>query len=164
MPQATVLVTPVPGRATAAAETLQTEMLRWVRGMTMRIPLPSGHSVERSAYAAMLQLQFRGPTRASDLALALGLDLSTVSRQMSGLARHGYVRKLADPGDGRASLLTLTAAGRRITDEGAAARRTFLADLLADWSEPEIITFAKLLSRFNDKFIQLCDPKSQATS
>lgn len=142
---------------TAAAQALQAELMRWVRAMTMRIPLPSGESVERSAYAAMFQLHSSGPTRASDLAAELGLDLSTVSRQMSGLARHGYVRKVADPDDGRASLLTLTDSGERVIEEGAAARRAFLSELLADWTEHDVHTLASLLNRFNDELGHLRD-------
>lgn len=142
---------PASVAATPATKALQTELQRWVRAMTMRIPLPTGESVERSAYAAMFQLHSSGPTRASDLAAELGLDLSTVSRQMSGLTRQGYVQKIADPGDGRASLLVLTDAGQRVIEEGAAARRDFLGDLLATWSEQDIHMLAALLSRFNDE-------------
>ena len=44
---------------------------------------------------------------------AAGVDVSVASRQLAVLERAGYVERRPDPRDGRASLLRLTAAGRR---------------------------------------------------
>ena len=56
-------------------------------------------------------LQDAGPLRASDLVARLGLDKSTVSRQVASLVDLGLVDRGADPDDGRAQVLTPSAEG-----------------------------------------------------
>ncbi|HVV30151.1 MAG TPA: MarR family transcriptional regulator [Mycobacteriales bacterium] len=136
--------------AESAVAQLQQALTAFVRKTTtFRVALPNGQSLERSAYATLFRLQCAGPQRGSELAHELGLDLSTVSRQVAGLVRQGLVRKTSDPDDGRAWLLELTAAGRRLVQQGMAARETFLDELLVHWTEDDLRTFGQLLDRFN---------------
>lgn len=93
-----------------------------------------------------------GPMRSSRLAELSCLDPSTVSRQADQLVRAGLVERLADPDDGRATLLQPSDAGR----ERLAAHRQRLETLLTgtilkDWSEEDLSTFATLLRRLNDE-------------
>ncbi len=117
---------------------------------SVRIPLPDGCTIERGAYAVMAQLATHGSMRAGQLAGDLGVDFSTVSRQLSLLTTRGYVRKDVDPADGRAAVLSLTDSGQQLMVDGAAIRQEFLARLLSDWDDEEISTFAQLLERFNN--------------
>lgn len=152
MAQATELVTGDVG-VHAVLEAELVALFR--RGNHGRVELPHGISLERSAYALMVRLRDEGPQRASVLASGLGLDLSTVSRQVSGLVEDGYVVKTADPHDGRASVLALSRTGRSLVERCRAARRGQLRDLLASWDETDVATLARLLCHLNADMARL---------
>ncbi len=105
-------------------------------------------AVERAAYHLLAFLVQGGPRRASALAEAVHSDPSTVSRQVGGLVRLGYVERTADPQDGRATLLAATNEGRRVFEENRRARNQHLAELLSAWPEPDRLAFRELLDRF----------------
>ncbi|MFT4087500.1 MAG: MarR family transcriptional regulator [Gordonia sp. (in: high G+C Gram-positive bacteria)] len=104
---------------------------------------------ETAACRALFGLR-HGPMRSRDLADVIVSDPSTVSRHVAQLVGDGLVRREADPGDGRASLLVLTDAGRRRVDEMFQARREMIVRLVDDWSDDEFTTFVSQLSRFVD--------------
>ena len=88
-----------------------------------------------------------GSPRLSEVAETLGLDLSTVSRQVTHLRQRGLLTTAPDPSDGRSQRLNLT-------DDGLAElrshRRQLVATLvmrLADWDDAEIDQLARLLDR-----------------
>src|SRR5690349_2163432 len=58
-------------------------------------------------------LRERPGIRVQDAAAALGLADNTVSTLVGRLASQGWVRRKADPSDGRAALLDLSAEARR---------------------------------------------------
>lgn len=105
--------------------------------------------VDPTTYALLFHLE-PGPRRVSTLADCVHSDISTVSRQAGGLAGHGLIEKIADPDDGRAQLLSLTAAGRDALAELREARDTWLGAVVADWSDADVRVFAALLERFAD--------------
>jgi DNA-binding MarR family transcriptional regulator len=108
-----------------------------------------GKRLERAGYAILLRLADAPALRIGELAERLGLDFSTVSRQVASLARAGLVTRTPDPQDGRAALLDLSEAGRRALRSTRRARRERLRTLLAGWEEHEVVAFARLLERFN---------------
>jgi len=110
-------------------------------------PLPAG--LDHSAYPILFVLG-RKPHRVSDLAEEIHSDVSTVSRQVAGLVRAGYVDRAPDPDDGRAHVLSLSPSGRQIIREARQRRETWLSGLLADWTPDEIATFTTLLGKFAD--------------
>lgn len=114
-----------------------------------RVSLPGGRSLERSQYALMCRLRDEGRQRTSEVASAMGLDLSTVSRQLASLIAEGWVVRSDDPHDRRAHLLELTRTGRSLVDRGRAARRQMMRELLADWPDADIDELARLLGRLN---------------
>jgi DNA-binding MarR family transcriptional regulator len=87
--------------------------------------------------------------RSVDLATLYRLDKSTVSRQVGDLERRGLVTRSADPAGGRGQVLTVTAAGRALLREAAAARQAELAERVADWTDAELAAFASALQRYN---------------
>ncbi|MFB9929745.1 MarR family winged helix-turn-helix transcriptional regulator [Amycolatopsis halotolerans] len=89
-----------------------------------------------------------GPFRAGEIAAVLGVNPSTVSRQVAGLVRSGLIERRADPEDGRASPLVVTAAGRGILDAERQRRAAQFGDALAGWSPDERARFADLLGCF----------------
>jgi len=86
----------------AATESLDAE-LRELAGLTL------------SDYEVLLHLDRAADSmlRMTDLAADVLLTASGTTRAVDRLERDGFVRRSPDPDDGRATLVTLTAAGRR---------------------------------------------------
>lgn len=82
--------------------------------------------LEPAAYALLIELDREGPRRVSTLAAALGRDVSTVSREVSGLERHGLIARERDPDDRRAVRLALTGRGCGELSSARAVRRARL--------------------------------------
>uniref|UniRef100_UPI0035A1347A MarR family winged helix-turn-helix transcriptional regulator n=1 Tax=Delftia acidovorans TaxID=80866 RepID=UPI0035A1347A len=66
-----------------------------------------------SAVHAILEIGAQGRMAASQLALVLGLEKSSVSRMVRKLVEAGELKEAADGEDGRVKQLALTAKGRR---------------------------------------------------
>lgn len=107
------------------------------------------YPVDPSGAAILARLDDLGPSRLSTLASVLCLDLSTVSRQVPALERHGWVARERDPEDHRAQLLDLTALGREVLADVRRTRTDVLTRLLPDWTEGELQGLADQLARFN---------------
>lgn len=105
------------------------------------------HDVSVTQCYAIEALVRRGPGGLNDLAADLLLDKSTTSRVVATLERKGYVTRVTHPDDGRAVVLSVTAAGLRLHDR---IRKDLVEEerqLLADF-EPEVRKAApKLLLR-----------------
>ena len=95
------------------------------------------HDISVTQCYALEALLRRGPSGLNELAAELYLDKSTASRVIAALERKRYVTRAPHPEDGRAVVLTVTAAGRRLHDR---IRRELIAEarqLLEDF-EPEV--------------------------
>lgn len=90
-----------------------------------------------TGYYALDALVERGPSALGELATALYLEKSTMSRVVDGLVRKLYVERRPHPDDGRAVLLCPTEAGRsiysRIRGETIAQHEQLLLDF-----DPEV--------------------------
>jgi DNA-binding MarR family transcriptional regulator len=95
------------------------------------------------------RLAVLGPVRLTELAAALGLDPSSVSRQVTAVERAGYVRREPDPADGRATRLVLTDRGRQAADSVQEKRAQALKVLTPGWSDHDHEELAALLARLN---------------
>ncbi len=85
----------------------------------------------------MNRLHREGPTRLTTLAAKEGVSQPSMTQLIQRLERRGLVAKVADPGDGRASLIGVTEDGVELMDQRAAARRERLSHLLAAISDEE---------------------------
>jgi DNA-binding MarR family transcriptional regulator len=106
--------------------------------------------IDRASYWTLARLAEHAPLRLSELAHVLGLDLSTVSRQVAALERHELVERTTDPSDRRAAVVDLTAEGHRALEGLRSAARARLTDVMADWSDEERAELARALTRFNE--------------
>ncbi|MBM7791113.1 MarR family winged helix-turn-helix transcriptional regulator [Tenggerimyces flavus] len=88
-----------------------------------------------------------GPSRLSDLAGRLQLDLSTVSRHVRTLEDAGYLERTPDKDDRRATQISISAKGTRILDEGRAAQVELLDSALTKWTESDRKNLERLLGR-----------------
>src|SRR4051812_26042128 len=104
---------PIAGRAAAVAH-LEPQLAVLARRLE--------HTSRRSATFRRLgragcllarTIEAGGPLTVNRLAQTLGLDGSTVTRQVAALADRGFVNRRPDPDDGRAIVVSLSPAGRR---------------------------------------------------
>ncbi len=110
--------------------------------------------VDRAGYLAMRVLDGLGPASTNALAQALGLDASTVTRQVAALERGGLIERRPDPADGRSSAIALTPEGRRSMLEVEQERRRRIEALVRDWDDAEQDGLAAALTRLNSSLVQ----------
>jgi DNA-binding MarR family transcriptional regulator len=104
--------------------------------------------VDKTSFVLLGNLSANGPMRSSALAEAVFADPSTISRQVAALVRDGLVERQADPEDGRASLLAVTAKGTEVIERNCRRRNAAVAGMLADWSPEDRERFVELFERF----------------
>jgi DNA-binding MarR family transcriptional regulator len=85
--------------------------------------------------------------RPSELAAALDLHQSTISRQMQLLEEEGFLTLTADSGDRRSCFAALTTEGRKHLEELYAFGLSRFERFVADWSQEEIYTLGHLLTK-----------------
>ncbi|MGV9271382.1 MarR family winged helix-turn-helix transcriptional regulator [Kitasatospora sp. NPDC003701] len=106
-------------------------------------------ALDRAAYLLLDRLERHGPANVKALADALGVDSSTVTRQVAPLVAAGLVGRVQDPADRRAVRLALSPIGARRLAEVRAGRAELARRLVADWPPEEQRAFCALLARFN---------------
>jgi DNA-binding MarR family transcriptional regulator len=124
-------------------------LLRRARAIQTRLASELHPDLDGASYGLLALLQDAGPLRASDLVARLGLDKSTVSRQVANLATLGLVDRTADPDDGRAQVLTPSAEGSARLARIREARRARWEQDLSDWPADDVATLGELLARLN---------------
>src|SRR4051795_8195470 len=138
-------VTTTPSRAPADAG----QRLEHLRALSEQLPRFSRliHALKAQAAAegrdaAALVLLFplvrMGPLRQGALAELVHADPSTISRHVTSLVERGFVTRVADETDGRASRLVVTDAGRAQLEELRRQREAHLESTTAAWSEEEL--------------------------
>lgn len=114
----------------------------------MRPTNPGQPALERPAYFLLAKIDLAGPIRPSALAELVGLDLSTISRHLTALQRAGWIVRERDTEDRRAQLVRATPDGTRVFESNRQRWFDRVREILADWSDAELQTFAQLLARF----------------
>jgi DNA-binding MarR family transcriptional regulator len=89
-----------------------------------------------------------GPARVSELADALGLDRTTVTRHLDVLERRGLVDRRPDERDRRAMHISLTPKAATHLDAMRATNRQRIKGMCSDWTPEERQSFANLLTKF----------------
>lgn len=129
---------------------LETELADlWQRGRTRaRTFARAIHpKLDPAVYHVLVILNRSDAVRMSDLISMLGIEKSTLTRQIDAAARLGLVERIPDPDDARAKLVTLTPSAR--------AKVTTIRDhqidrwraKLATWDQADIVTLTALLHR-----------------
>ncbi|MGW7683685.1 MarR family winged helix-turn-helix transcriptional regulator [Kribbella sp. NPDC054772] len=109
-----------------------------------------GDTIDHSAHVVLFALRCNGALRLSDLAARLELDASTASRHVRSLEQLGLVRRSPDPDDGRAFRVELTEQGLEQWEASARHRMELLSTAMEGWSEEDVQTFERLMTRFAD--------------
>jgi DNA-binding MarR family transcriptional regulator len=89
-------------------------------------------------------------TRMTELASSVGVTGATITRQIQELERKGLVLRLQDEQDGRASVVRLTEAGRRVAEVSSEARRDLLLESAQGWSDDELEQMIVFHQRLQD--------------
>ena len=113
--------------------------------------LSGGHGLSYGDFVLLTHLSRapEGRLRRIDLANAVGLTASGVTRALGPLERIGLVEREANPRDARVAYASLTDTGRQILeDANATAERvaTYVTDE-AGWSDEEAAVLTDLLAR-----------------
>ena len=124
---------------------------RLARELELRLePVYAEHGLEPGWYDVLATLRRTGPPyrlRPSDFTGALMLTSSGTTKRLDRLELAGLIMRGPDPQDRRGTLITLTAAGRRLVDKTTAAHLDNERRLLAGLSEAERSRLAGLLRK-----------------
>ena len=110
----------------------------------------SGITLSRPAITILCALSGSGPVRLSWLARLTDLEAPLISREIRELVEGGFVRRSADPTDGRAGIVELTAKGRRAQKAYRDSTDALITETFAGWSGPDLLELRSLLERVVD--------------
>ena len=123
----------------------------------------SGPSMaEVMACSFIADFEHKSDLSVKDIAAALGLDHSTVSRLAGNLERDGLVVRSQDLEDKRKTAISLTEAGKTVAENANQFRSWILSQLLQDWTEVEISELTNSLNRLLETTHKLPDVIRQA--
>lgn len=94
-------------------------------------------SLSASAGYVMNRVCHEGPLRLTTLAAREGISQPSMTQLITRLERQGLVTRLADPDDGRATLIGITEQGQEVIDGRMRIRRERLTELLATLTSEE---------------------------
>ncbi|MFJ8111745.1 MarR family winged helix-turn-helix transcriptional regulator, partial [Streptomyces sp. NPDC096132] len=128
-----------------------------------RLVAMAGVPLDRAAVAMLRRIAEHDPLRPGELAQALAVQASHVTRQVQRLQQSGYVTRIPDPDDPRARRIRLTPLGEdavaRLGDAGARGMQL----VLANWSPAEVRLLARLVRRMADVLLaETGDPADAA--
>jgi DNA-binding MarR family transcriptional regulator len=131
----------------AIMETELAMLARTLEGLNRRSSIHRG--LDRSSYLLLRTLESVGSASINGLAQLVGLDATTVTRQVGTMEASGLVLRRRSPTDARVSVVALSALGRRRMEGVRAAREERIGSLVHDWPEQDRRAFGALLARFN---------------
>ncbi|MGI8458416.1 MAG: MarR family transcriptional regulator [Propionibacteriaceae bacterium] len=101
-----------------------------------------------------------GDARPSDLAAALHVAPSVVSRAIVPLESAGLVERTTDPADGRASLIGITTLGCRRLAQLQNVYVEQVSEMLTDWTDGEAQQAAQMLDRLERALTEVTAPEA----
>ncbi|GEM_PF-6433485 len=105
---------------------------------------------DRTGFDILILIASRKRIRPSDIAAALQLNPSSITRRMQSLLQEGLVSAEIDPSDQRSSLITLTLNGEKALESYFIRSVDANDRLLENWSDEELKVFAAMLSRYSE--------------
>lgn len=103
--------------------------------------------LDKASVPLLSALEEHDSARPSDVAAAVELDLSTVSRQVRQLERLGLVTRRPDGEDRRACRISLTSRGRTSLAAVRASRAAMLDEVFSGWPDADRLDLQRLLDR-----------------
>jgi DNA-binding MarR family transcriptional regulator len=106
-------------------------------------------ALQPAAFHIAQWLHAFGPAKASQVAIAVAMDRSAVSRLTRKLIQAGIIQIRPDPADGRGVMLSVTDRGRNRIGKATKRKGEIFRRRIEAWSEADIVLFTQLLRRFN---------------
>lgn len=132
-------------------DVLETEMTRLARTIALvGRPPEAACGVDRAGYLLLRTLERIGPASINTIAAAVGLDGSTVTRQVAAMKELGLVERTTNPGDRRSCIISPTADGRTVMRQMRRQRRSNLDAVTSDWTDDDRTALGRLLTKLND--------------
>lgn len=132
-------------------DVLETEMTRLARTIAMLgRPPEAACGVDRAGYLLLRTLEKIGPASINTIAAAVGLDGSTVTRQVAAMKELGLVERQTNPGDRRSCIISPTEDGRTVMRQMRRQRRSNLDAVTSDWTDDDRTALGRLLTKLND--------------
>ena len=124
----------------------------WRRGRsrTRRRAQEIHPKLDPACYPLLMVLARDDSVRMSELAAALDLEKSTVTRQVDAVVRLGLAERGLDPDDARARTVRMTDEGRQRFDAVVQSAVDDWRLRLSQWKPDDIRTLSHLLRRLND--------------
>ncbi|WP_433722428.1 MarR family winged helix-turn-helix transcriptional regulator [Nocardia sp. CA-129566] len=111
----------------------------------------AGITLERPALTILVILESaEGPMRVGEIAARMQVAGPHVTRQLNGLERRRLVRRVPDPDDQRARLITLTPDGEKLVGRYLLVIDGWFDQALANWSEADQRDLVRLIGRLVD--------------
>jgi DNA-binding MarR family transcriptional regulator len=120
------------------------------RQVSSRIADAAGADVTKQGVQLLRALHRYGEQPIADLASLAHMDVAAVSRQLRLLEGSDLVGRVTAAGDGRVTLVSLTARGRRIAKRIRDVGLRHLANAMQGWDRQDRKELARLLSRLVD--------------
>jgi DNA-binding MarR family transcriptional regulator len=116
--------------ATEIQEELAPRLRLAVTRLARRLRQEAGTNLGPSQTAALATVERHGPLSPSELAQIERIKRPTATRIIGHLEEAGLLERVKDPADGRASILTVTAEGRRLLKRLRERKTAYLAQRL----------------------------------
>jgi DNA-binding MarR family transcriptional regulator len=118
-----------------------------------RIARATGIPLTIAHLAALRVVERGGSLSATEVAARLGVDASTISRQLRPLEEHRLMARTTDDVDRRVTRLRVTAAGRRLLERVEVSTLEAFAGALESWSTDDRDLLARMLTRLHDDLL-----------
>jgi DNA-binding MarR family transcriptional regulator len=115
----------------------------------------AGARITRATFEVLANIERRGPLRLSHLVQRMGVDQSTISRQVRPLEELGLIERTEDPDDRRAVWLTTTPVGQEVIRRVRERVNRNVEAALASWSPGDRSELGRLLDKFRSSVIEL---------
>jgi DNA-binding MarR family transcriptional regulator len=149
---------PVPPNLPA---TLQTAMRLHAAALHLLIFLrkeDEASGVTPSRLSALSIIVFEGPIAPGDVARIQQVKAPTMTRLVAALEKQGLIRRVADPGDGRAAKLSATRKGKDLMQAARMRRLVRLGGALEKIDSRKIARLAEALPIFDEIVRNLAVP------
>ncbi|KQU68623.1 MarR family winged helix-turn-helix transcriptional regulator [Phycicoccus sp. Root101] len=135
-------------------ETVANDLLRSAARLSRWASRLAAFDVSYAQARLLALLDELGPARVSALAEADHCSQPTMSTALQRLESQGWAGRVPDPADARASLLSLTPAGRDTLEEIRRARAAVLSPTLASLDESEVAQLRAAVAALDDLLLR----------